>query len=640
MPGRDALERLREAMKADHPPVPFVGAGLSMAITKNKPTASWTGLLRDGIKECEREVSQLPPEWANSMNALLDHSDVIQYISVADQIRRRLYAAGGERRFDSWLKGAVGELEPTPEGKQIIQAVRGLSNIVVTTNYDTLIEGMDPAWKPYTWTDPDYRYGLRLRNAVLHMHGVVGKPASIILSSADYERIGTDKLALLLNGSFFASLNFLYIGCGDGLNDPHIALLMELLDTVVPQEGTDHYILVRGSQLRQLLGHRLSHLISPVAYGNNFQDLGPFLQELAKREEIDVSQDPKSYENVSSKPRTTWLDLAAPAEEKIRRGMDTLQRALHAMGQVEHRGTAPTGMRSWDYEDRRAVHEQLAASVSSPAVHLEACAARIVPEFTDMGAEAGQLTAAKFAEYATELEPMIQAVSELADRSSLLLTRVMVARDDLRIRTRACADYRGSYESLRRAQTSIDEGNSIVASLSDDLNRLREGRVSEPPQPVRDSGRQGDLFDSSSELNEGTEAVGPQVQVLGKVAAGEPILIDGEDVEDLPLPTRYADRTDIYALKVRGESMTGSGLLTGDYIIVVRGSDWNNGDMVVVSFPGDDGEHRDATVKLWRRRRGIISLESTNPRIGPIILKPDLDAVVEGKVIGVQRWRT
>jgi len=93
MPGKDALERLREAMKAEHPPVPFVGAGLSMAITKNKPTASWTGLLRDGIKECEREVAELPPGWANTMNALLDHSDAIQYISVADQIRRRLYAA-------------------------------------------------------------------------------------------------------------------------------------------------------------------------------------------------------------------------------------------------------------------------------------------------------------------------------------------------------------------------------------------------------------------------------------------------------------------------------------------------------------------------------------------------------------------
>ena len=203
MPGKDALKRLREAMKADRPPVPFVGAGLSMAVTNNKPTANWTGLLRDGIKECEREVSQLPPGWANSMNALLDYSDAIQYISVADQIRRRLYAAGGERRFDSWLTGAVGELAPTPEGEQIIRAVRGLGdiraanglgNIVVTTNYDTLIEGMKPKWDSCTWTDPEYRHGLTLKATVLHMHGVVGKPSSIILSSADYERIGKESL--------------------------------------------------------------------------------------------------------------------------------------------------------------------------------------------------------------------------------------------------------------------------------------------------------------------------------------------------------------------------------------------------------------------------------------------------------------
>ena len=414
---------------------------------------------------------------------------------------------------------------------------------------------------------------------------------------------------------------------------------MDLLDKVVPEEGTEHYILVKGEQLRQFLGHRLSHLISPVAYGDNFKDLGRFLRQLAKGERIEVSQDPKSYDNVSRKPRTTWLDLAGPAEEKIRHAMDTLQRALHAMGQVEHRGTAPTGMRSWDYEDQKAVHEQLAASVASPAAHLETCAARIVVAFTDMGDDVGQLTAVRFAEHAADLEPMIQAVSEIAERSSLLLTRVMAARDDLSIRTRTCADYRTSSESMSKAHTSIDEGNSVVASLSEDLNRLREARVAEPSKPVQADGHQENLFDSSSELNEGTETIGFHVQVLGKVAAGEPILIEGEDLEDLPLLARYADRTDIYALKVQGESMIGSGLLTGDYIIVMSGSDWNDGDMVVVSFPGDDGEHRDATVKLWRHRRGVISLESTNPKVGPIILRPDSDAIIEGKVIGVQRWR-
>ena len=56
MAGGDGLTRLREALKADLPPAPFVGAGFSVAVTGGVAEASWIGLLKDGIRECERIV--------------------------------------------------------------------------------------------------------------------------------------------------------------------------------------------------------------------------------------------------------------------------------------------------------------------------------------------------------------------------------------------------------------------------------------------------------------------------------------------------------------------------------------------------------------------------------------------------------
>ena len=68
MAGGDSLTRLRTALASDLPPAPFVGAGFSVAVTGSMAEASWTGLLKDGIRECERVVSSLPPGWAGRVD--------------------------------------------------------------------------------------------------------------------------------------------------------------------------------------------------------------------------------------------------------------------------------------------------------------------------------------------------------------------------------------------------------------------------------------------------------------------------------------------------------------------------------------------------------------------------------------------
>jgi hypothetical protein len=67
------------------------------------------------------------------------------------------------------------------------------------------------------------------------------------------------------------------------------------MNKIMPEESTEHYILVRGGQLRELNERPLSPLIVPVAYGEKFEHLAPFLQKLAGGQQIDTSQDPEFY---------------------------------------------------------------------------------------------------------------------------------------------------------------------------------------------------------------------------------------------------------------------------------------------------------------------------------------------------------
>ena len=474
MAGDDGLIRLRQALKTYlPPPAPFVGAGFSVAVTGGVAEASWTGLLKDGIRECERVVSSLPPGWAGQMRDQLENTDTINCIGIADQIVRRLREVGGGTGYDSWIQGAMGRLRPGPGGEQIIAAVRDLAKdrIIVTTNYDTLIEDPETQWESVTWTDDHYKSAQFISRIVVHLHGLPRDPRSIILGSADYERLGTD-INRIFETSLFNTLRFIFIGCGSGLNDPHIGLLLKLVNRMYPPkrpEDPEHkrpeesYLLVRGGELRQFHEYRLPSFIAPVAYGRTFKDLGPFLQKLAAGEEINVSQDPEFYARASAGPRRGLLDLAGPAQRKLEEVQDTVRRALHAMGQVEHRGAMPPGMSGWDYEDRRAVHEQLAASMTRPAENLLSCSMQIIPPFTEASFDVGRLVTGAFDVYPADLEPLLQTVSEMAEKIDLLFKRVR----------EACADLGERIDSTQRLPAALQPLGERARFVEQALHRHR-----------------------------------------------------------------------------------------------------------------------------------------------------------------------
>ncbi len=119
------------------------------------------------------------------------------------------------------------------------------------------------------------------------------------------------------------------------------------------------------------------------------------------------------------------------------------------------------------------------------------------------------------------------------------------------------------------------------------------------------------------------------VPIIGRVAAGQPILAEENIVDYFPFPAERMPNRQTFLLKVKGESMINAGILDGDYVLVEEAKTASNGSMVVALI--DDG----ATVKRFYKEEGVFRLQPENDFMDPIIVK---EVSILGKVIGVMRF--
>ena len=120
------------------------------------------------------------------------------------------------------------------------------------------------------------------------------------------------------------------------------------------------------------------------------------------------------------------------------------------------------------------------------------------------------------------------------------------------------------------------------------------------------------------------------VPIVGRVAAGEPLLAI-ENIENyFPIPSEFLPNAQIFILNVKGDSMVNAGILDGDKVIVEHCPDASNGDKLVALL--DDS----ATVKTFYREDGHCRLQPENDYMDPIIVEGDVQIL--GKVIGVLRF--
>jgi repressor LexA len=125
------------------------------------------------------------------------------------------------------------------------------------------------------------------------------------------------------------------------------------------------------------------------------------------------------------------------------------------------------------------------------------------------------------------------------------------------------------------------------------------------------------------------------VPLVGRIAAGSPILAE-EHVEDVyPMPADLVGDGTVFMLEVNGESMIEAGILDGDYVIVRQQPTAHSGEIVAAMVPSEYDSGSEATVKTLRHRGAAIFLEPANPTMEPF--EAPLGTEILGKVVAVFR---
>jgi repressor LexA len=118
------------------------------------------------------------------------------------------------------------------------------------------------------------------------------------------------------------------------------------------------------------------------------------------------------------------------------------------------------------------------------------------------------------------------------------------------------------------------------------------------------------------------------VPLVGRIAAGGPVLAE-QAVEDVfPLPRELVGDGTLFMLKVTGDSMVEAAICDGDWVVVRQQPNAENGEIVAAMIDGE------ATVKTYKRRDGHVWLLPHNPAFEPI---PGDEATILGRVVSVLR---
>ena len=125
------------------------------------------------------------------------------------------------------------------------------------------------------------------------------------------------------------------------------------------------------------------------------------------------------------------------------------------------------------------------------------------------------------------------------------------------------------------------------------------------------------------------------VPLLGRIAAGQPILAEEQVEEIYPMPSELVGDGNVFMLQVQGESMIDAGIFDGDFVIVRQQPTAHSGEIVAAMMPSEYDDAAEATVKTIRHRGSAVWLEPANPHLQPFEAPSGTEIL--GKVVAVFR---
>ena len=208
-------------------------------------------------------------------------------------------------------------------------------------------------------------------------------------------------------------------------------------------------------------------------------------------------------------------------------------------------------------------------------------------------------------------------------------------RKELTSRQEEILEYIKKYSKENRMPPTVREiGNHFEISSTNGVRSIlaaliKKGYINRSPRLSRgieviDNDKSGNVAEAPSNTIE--------IPIVGRVAAGTPILA----VQNLEGPVTIdrdflACRSDVFALRVKGDSMINAGIFDGDLIFARQQKTAERGEIIVAQIDNE------ATVKYYHPLADHVELRPANPRYRPIIVKNDKDFTIAGKLIGVMR---
>ena len=180
-----------------------------------------------------------------------------------------------------------------------------------------------------------------------------------------------------------------------------------------------------------------------------------------------------------------------------------------------------------------------------------------------------------------------------------------------------------------RSTSSVKHQLQVLQDLGYIRLTANKGRaielVQDQPEPTAGTARIMPFPDTQAD-----EAImqSRDVPLVGRIAAGQPILAEQHVDDVMRLPERLTGSGELFMLEVHGDSMVDAAICDGDFVVVRRQQEAENGDIVAALL--DDG----ATVKTFRREEDHVWLIPHNPAYSPI---DGTHAVIMGKVVTVLR---
>jgi repressor LexA len=210
-----------------------------------------------------------------------------------------------------------------------------------------------------------------------------------------------------------------------------------------------------------------------------------------------------------------------------------------------------------------------------------------------------------------------------------------IKRKELTTRQEEILEYIKKYSKENRMPPTVREiGNHFEISSTNGVRSIlaaliKKGYINRSPRLSRGI----EVISNGQEDNQAEQPSNTiEVPIVGRVAAGTPILavqnLEGTVTIDRDF---LACRSDVFALRVKGDSMINAGIFDGDLIFARQQKTAERGEIIVAQVDNE------ATVKYYHPLADHVELRPANPRYRPIIVKKDKDFTIAGKLIGVMR---